>query len=506
MCVDCRTVNKIMVKCRNPIPRLDDMLEELYGAKIFSKIDLKSRYHQIRMKLENRWKISFKTKYGLYEWLVMPFVLTNAPSTFTRLMNHVLHPCINKFIVVYFDDILVYSNSMHEHLEHLWTLFDALQRKQLYANLGKCECCTPKVVFLGFVVSAGIEVDKEKIEAIAFWPTPKSVSEVLKDKLIDAPLLALPNFGSTFEIDCDASSVGIRAVLMQEGRPIAYYSEKLSGASLYYPTYDKEMFKLLDDPDFGSVMMHVSMELLINTIGSPRSKHGNDSIYVVVDRFSKMAHFVACHKADDASHIADLFLREVVCLHGMPNTILSDRDVKFLFNFWKMLWTKFEFAYNRSVHSSTHYSPFEVIDGFNPLIPLDLLPLPLQERANLDGSKKAEYVSQLYDKERFSLQRRSKLQARGDGPFQLVARISDYAYKPYHLSEYNVSATFNVCNLSPFNFEGANSRTNSLKEERNNGNTSTPTNPYEQDSLYMGSGPITRARAKKIKDAMALFA
>jgi hypothetical protein len=188
MCVDCRAINSITVKYRHPIPRLDDMLDELHGSCVFTKIDLKGGYHQIRMKEDDEWKTAFKTKYGLYEWLVMPFGLTNAPSTFMRLMNHVLRAFIGRFVVVYFDDILIYSKNLEEQ---------------------------------------------------------KKAFNLIKEKLTNAPLLVLPDFAKTFKIECDASGIGIGAVLMQEDRPVAYFSEKLSGATLNYPTYDKEIYALV---------------------------------------------------------------------------------------------------------------------------------------------------------------------------------------------------------------------------------------------------------------------
>lgn len=322
----------------------------------------------------------------------------------------------------------------------------------------------------------------------------------------------------------------------------------------------------------------ISMDFVL---GLPRSKSGKDSIFVIVDRFSKMAHFIACNKTNDASHIADLFFREIVRLHGMPKTIVSDRDSKFLSYFWKTLWAKLgtkllfsttchpqtdgqtevvnrtlstllralikkniktwedclphvEFAYNRATHSATKMSPFEIVYGFNPLTPLDLSPLPFSEQVNLDGNKKAEFVKQIHEKarlnierrteqyskqankgrrkmifepgdwvwlhmrkERFPAQRRSKLLPRGDGPFQVLERINDNAYKLDLPGEYNVSATFNVTDLAPFDV-GSDLRTNPFQEEGNDANPQLST----KDPNQMPDGPVTRARAKTFKEAL----
>ena len=328
-------------------------------------------------------------------------------------------------------------------------------------------------------------------------------------------------------------------------------------------------------------------------LGLPKSRSGKDSIFVVIDRFSKMAHFIPCSKSNDASHVAYLFFKEIVRLHGIPHTIVSDRDVKFVSHFWRVLWGKLgtkllfstayhpqtdgqtevvnctlgtllravikrnlktweeclpfvEFAYNRVVNKTTQFSPFELVYGFNPTSPLDLLPLPNTHFVSTDGKKKAEIVKEMHEKakqrieevntkvaakrnkgrkkivfepgdwvwvhwrkERFPHLRKSKLDPRGDGPFQVIARINDNAYKLDLPGEYNVSATFNVSDLSPFDFDIDNdddSWTNPSKEggdDRNQDDKTTQAKVQVKEStLQVPEGPITRSRAKNLAKAM----
>ncbi|KAG8497231.1 hypothetical protein CXB51_008425 [Gossypium anomalum] len=706
MCVDCRAVNKITIKYRHPIPRLDDMLDELSGAQLFSKIDLKSGYHQIRMREGDEWKTAFKTKHGLYEWLVMPFGLTNAPSTFMRLMNYVLRAYIGKFCVVYFDDILVYSRSLDDHLRHIRAVLDVLRKENLYTNLKKYTFCSNQVVFLGFVVSSqGLQVDQEKVKAIREWPRPTSISQVrsfhglasfyrrfvpnfstlaapltsvikknsaffwseeqeksfilLKNHLTNAPLLVLPDFDKTFEIECDASGIGIGAVLTQEGKPVEFVihsdheslkhikgQHKLNkrhakwveflesfpyvirykkgkenivadALSRRYTLLNHLDSKLLgfaflkdlynSDTDFGDVYKlceHTAVDKFFRLDGFlfregklciPQSSV-RELLVLEAHGGSLMGHFgiaktlamlqehffwprmkwdvekicsqcLVCKKAKSKVNPHGLymplpipegpwidlsmdFILEVVRLHGIPKTIVSDRDAKFLSHFWRTLWSKLgtkllfsttchpqtdgqtevvnrvisillravvrknlksweeclphiEFAYNRTVHSATKFSPFEIVYGFNPLSPLDLIPLPNDQIINIDAKKKADYVKQLHQKvkanieamteqyvrkankgrkqvifepgdwvwvhmrkERFPAQRKSKLLPRGDGPFQVLERINDNSYKLDLPGEYNVSATFNVADLSFYDI-GDDLGANRFEERRN---------------------------------------
>ncbi|GJR13322.1 putative reverse transcriptase domain-containing protein [Tanacetum coccineum] len=288
MCIDYRELNKLTVKNRYPLPRIDDLFDQLQGSSVYSKIDLRSGYHQLRVREEDIPKTAFRTRYGHYEFQVMPFGLTNAPAVFMDLMNRVCKPYLDKFVIVFIDDILIYSKNKQEHEEHLKLILELLKKEELYAKFSKCEFWIPKVQFLGHVIdSEGIHVDPAKIESIKDWTSPKSPTEIrqflglagyyrrfiegfskiakpmtkltqkkvkfvwgdkqeaafqlLKQKLCSAPILALPEGSEDFIAYCDASKKGLGAVLMQREKVISYASRQLKIHEKNYTTHDLEL-------------------------------------------------------------------------------------------------------------------------------------------------------------------------------------------------------------------------------------------------------------------------
>ena len=286
--VDYRPLNEKTIKNKYPIPRIDDLFDQLAGASVFSKLDLRMGYHQIKIRKEDVPKTAFVTRYGRYEYTVMSFGLTNAPATFSRLMNSVFMEYLDKFVVVYLDDILVYSKSEKEHEEHLRLILMKLREHRLYAKFSKCEFWISEVTYLGHVISAkGIAIDPEKVKAIVEWEPPKTVKQVrsflglasycrrfvenfskiakpltdltkkdkkfiwspqcdesfnlLKSKLTSTPVLVGPDTSKPFQIFCDASLQGLGAILMQESQVVAYASRQLNTHELNYPTHDLEL-------------------------------------------------------------------------------------------------------------------------------------------------------------------------------------------------------------------------------------------------------------------------
>jgi hypothetical protein len=179
MCIDYRELNRVTIKNKYPLPRIDDLFDQLKGASIFSKIDLISGYHQLKVREEDIPKTAIRTRYGHFEFLVMPFGLTNAPSMFMDLMNQVFHEYLDSFVVVFIDDILVYSANRAEHEEHLKIVLEKLREKKLFAKFKKCEFWLEEVAFLGHVVSKdGLAVDPAKVQAVVEWERPTSVREI----------------------------------------------------------------------------------------------------------------------------------------------------------------------------------------------------------------------------------------------------------------------------------------------------------------------------------------
>ncbi|KAL0548854.1 hypothetical protein IC582_013330 [Cucumis melo] len=288
LCIDYRELNKVTVKNRYPLPRIDDLFDQLQGATVFFKIDLRSGYHQLRIKDEDVPKTAFRSRYGHYEFIVMSFGLTNAPAVFMDLMNRVFREFLDTFVIVFIDDILIYSKTEAEHEEHLRMVLQTLRDNKLYAKFSKCEFWLKQVSFLGHVVSkAGVSVDPAKIEAVTGWTRPSTVSEVrsflglagyyrrfvenfsriatpltqltrkgvpfvwskacedsfqnLKQKLVTAPVLTVPDGSGSFVIYSDASKKGLGCVLMQQGKVVAYASRQLKSHEKNYPTHDLEL-------------------------------------------------------------------------------------------------------------------------------------------------------------------------------------------------------------------------------------------------------------------------
>jgi hypothetical protein len=288
-CVDYRALNSKTVRDRFPIPIVDELLDELKGAAFFSKLDLRSGYHQVRMHPDDVHKTTFRTHHGHFEFLVMPFGLMNAPSTFQALMNEVLRPFLRRFVLVFFDDILIYSWTYAEHLQHVRVVFNALRAHGLVLKRSKCLVGERRIHYLGHVIADdGVAMDADKVAAVQAWPLPKTVKalrgflgltgyyrkfvhgygliaapltallkreafrwmaeataafDALKTALTTAPVLQLPNFAERFVVDCDASGSG--AILHQDRGPIVFFSRPVAPQHVKLAAYECELIGLV---------------------------------------------------------------------------------------------------------------------------------------------------------------------------------------------------------------------------------------------------------------------
>ncbi|KAJ9544925.1 hypothetical protein OSB04_024632 [Centaurea solstitialis] len=695
MCIDYRELNKITIKNRYPLPRIDDLFDQLQGATYFSKIDLRSGYHQMRVREEDVAKTAFRTRYGHYEFLVMPFGLTNAPAVFMDLMNRVCRPYLDKFVIVFIDDILIYSQSKEDHEHHLRLILELLKAEKLYAKFSKCEFWIREVHFLGHVVNKeGIHVDPAKIEAIKKWEARKTPTEIrqflglagyyrgfianfskiaqplttltqkdkkfiwgekqeeafqmLKHKLCNAPILALPEGTDNFVVYCDASHQGLGCVLMQNEKVIAYASRQLKVHEKNYTTHDLDLGAVVDydceikyHPGKANVVADAlsrkervkptrsrAMGVLVQTSlkgqildaqmealkadslkketlhnmekefeertdgvryfkdriwvpkvdqlrklimdeahqskysihpGSdkmykglkehywwpgmkkdiatyvskcmtcarikaehqkpsgllqqpeipewkwerismdfvtklPKTKKGHDSIWVIVDRLTKSAHFLPIKETFSIDRLAQLYVDEIVMRHGVPISIISDRDSRFTSRFWQSLqaalgsWDDHlplvEFSYNNSYHASIQCAPYEALYGRKCRSPLNWLEVGesrllrpdivqettdkiklVQEKLKAARDRQKSYADnrrkplefQVGDKVLLKVSpwkglirfgKRGKLSPRFVGPFKIMERIRPVAYRldlPIELS--SIHDTFHVSNL-----------------------------------------------------------
>jgi hypothetical protein len=292
MCMDYRSLNEVTVKNKYPLPRIEDLFDQMKGASVFPKIDLQSGYHQLKIRELDILKTAFCTRYVLYEYTVMSFRLTNAPAYFMYLMNKVFMEYLDKFVVVFIDNILVFSKTEEEHEVHLWLVLEKLKAHQLYAKFSKCKFWITEVAFLGHIISAGgVSVDPGKVKDMQNWVPPIRVSEIqsflrlvgyyrcftkdftkiakpmmrlleknkdfnwtpecqasfeeLKKRLTSAPVLIQPDACKTFDIYCDASRQGLGYVLIQGGRVVSYASHQLRKHEENYPIHDLELAALV---------------------------------------------------------------------------------------------------------------------------------------------------------------------------------------------------------------------------------------------------------------------
>ncbi|CAI7850789.1 unnamed protein product, partial [Closterium sp. NIES-54] len=480
MCIDYRALNRVMIKSRYPIPRADDLLDQLRGSRYFLKIDLRGGYHQIRVFADDCPKTAFPTRYGSYEYTVMPFGLTNAPSTFQLTMNGVLRDMLDKKVIVYLDDILVYSKTKEEHFKDLEEVFRRLQHNRLITKGYKCEFLKPELEFLGHVVSGdGIKIDPRKVNAIAKWNPPTNITELQSFLgFVNYVRRFVPNMAGVTKplTDLLHEDAFFKTLHQRATTPHGRYYLKTGTNRIWVPAYQPLRELLTQEVHDSNLSGHFGIDKTLKLLqrnhywpdmltdvqryvttcptcqaikssrqrpagllqpleppertwqqvtmdfvtGLPAGASGNDSVLVVVDRLTKMAHFAPCRTTITTERTAKLFISTVVRLHGLPSAIISDRDPKFTSKLWQETWAQYgarlhfsssyhpqtdgqteitnqtmeqlirtnchdltkwedslpmlEFAYNNAPSATTKQSPFYLYYGIDPVVPSSTTP------------------------------------------------------------------------------------------------------------------------------------
>ncbi|KAI3695668.1 hypothetical protein L1987_78667 [Smallanthus sonchifolius] len=562
-CIDYRELNKVTIKNRYPFPRIDDLFDQLQGSSFYSNIGLRFGYHQLRVRDEDISKTAFRTRYNHYEFMVMPFGLTNAPAVFMDLMNRVCKPYLDQFVIVFIDDILIYSKNKEKHEEHLRLILELLKQEQLYAKFSKCEFWIREFQFLGHMVNEkGIHIDPSKIEVIKNWAASTTPTEVRKllglagyyrrfiegYSKIAQPLTTLTQKALKEENLPLEGTRGMEAQLEVKSEGICYFAERIwvpvsrnlrklvmdeAHKSRYtiHPGSDKMYHDLkvlywwpkmkadiatyvskcltctkvrvehqkpsglLQQPEIPMWKWEqMSMDFITKL---PRTPTGCDTIWVIVDRLTKSAHFLAIKETDKMEKLTRIYLKEVVSRHGVPISIISDHDARFTSRFWQSLhkalgtrldmsttyhpqtdgqsectiqtledmlpacvndfgntWESHlplvEFSYNNSYHTSIKAAPFEALYGRKCRSPTardrqksyaDKRRKPLEFQV---GDMVLLKVSPWKGVIRFG--KRGKLNPRYVGPFKIVKRIGPVAYQ-LDLPE-GLSGVHNVFHIS----------------------------------------------------------
>ncbi|GJW63488.1 putative reverse transcriptase domain-containing protein [Tanacetum coccineum] len=425
MCIDYRELNKLTVKNRYPLSRIDDLFDQLQGLSVYSKIDLRSGYHQLHIKEEDIPINAFRTRYGHFEFQVMPFGLTNTPAVFMDLMNLVCKPYLDKFVIVFINDIFIYSKDEEEHGKHLKIILELLKKERLYANWATPMTPTEVRQFLGLagyyrrfiegfsLISKPLTKLTQKDKKYK-WGKEEEAFQTLKQKLCSASILALPEGTKDFVMYCDTSLKGYEAVLMQREKVIAdkplhvralmttvhndlpkqireAQEEAMKGENVetenlgrliksifefhpdgtccfrnhvWLPLFDGLRDLVIHESHKSKYSIHPGLDKMYQDLKLlywwPNMKayiaitlSGYDTIWVIVDRLTKSAHFLPMKKMDNMEKLTRLYLKEIVCRHGVPISIILDRDSHFTSRFWRSLLE----ALGTNLDMSTAYHP-----------------------------------------------------------------------------------------------------------------------------------------------------